>query len=61
MREQDYPDGDIQTGEKILESPITGNLYRVTKWVERGEGKFIALEKSTVIDTTEKNQNSEER
>jgi hypothetical protein len=40
-----YPVDEIQTGEKIMESPITGDKYRVTMWVERGDDRCIALEK----------------
>jgi len=41
---------DIETGEKILESPLTGNTYRVTKWVDQGDGKFVAIEKELIDD-----------
>jgi len=41
---------DVETGEKYLESPLTGNKYRVTKWVDQGDGKFIAIEKELVND-----------
>lgn len=39
---------DIETGEKILESPLTGNKYCVTKWVDKGDGQFIAIEKELI-------------
>jgi len=42
--------GDVQTGEKILKSPLTGNSYRVTKWVDQGDGKFVAIEKELIDD-----------
>lgn len=47
---QGYPEEDIETGERIMESPITGNRYRVTKWVDKGEGKAVAIEKELVED-----------
>lgn len=46
--EQGYPVEDIETGEKILTSPITGHRYRVTRWVNKGDGKFVALEKQRI-------------
>ena len=47
---QGHDPSDVETGEKYLESPLTGNTYRVTKWVDKGEGKFIAIEKELVDD-----------
>ncbi len=47
---QGHSPEDIETGEKILESPLTGNTYRVTKWVDQGDGKFISIEKELVED-----------
>ena len=47
---QGHDPSDVETGEKYLESPLTGNTYRVTKWVDQGEGKFIAIEKELVDD-----------
>jgi hypothetical protein len=40
-----YPEELIEEGERIMESPITGEKYRVTKWVDKGEDKCIAIEK----------------
>ena len=40
-----YPASKIETGERILESEITGNVYRVTKWVPHPDNQFTALEK----------------
>lgn len=45
---EDYPEDDIKTGVKFLRSPITDTLYRVTKWVDKGEGRFVAIEKEEV-------------
>lgn len=39
---------EIQTGERISHSEMTGKTYRVTKWVEKGEGKIVALQKEEV-------------
>lgn len=36
---------DICTGEMITESPMTGNIYQVTRWVDLGDGNIQALEK----------------
>lgn len=47
---QGHSPDDVETGEKILESPLTGNKYRVTKWVDQGDGQFIAIEKELVQD-----------
>lgn len=47
---QGHPKEDIETGERIMESPLTGNTYRVTKWVDKGDGKVVALEKELVDD-----------
>lgn len=44
-----HPD-NIETGEKILQSPLTGKEYRVTKWVDQGDGQFIAIEKELTAD-----------
>jgi hypothetical protein len=38
----------IQYGEKTMESPTTGEEYRVTKWIEAGDGQVIALQKEAV-------------
>jgi hypothetical protein len=43
-----YPIDEIQTGERIMESPVTGEKFRVTMWVEKGSDRCIALEKEEV-------------
>lgn len=40
-----YP---VEEGERFAQSPITGNLYRVTKWENRGEGRITAIHKEEV-------------
>lgn len=35
----------IETGERIMESPITEKKYRVTRWIDAGEGQVVALAK----------------
>jgi hypothetical protein len=42
---QGYPKEEVESGERIVESPLTGTTYRVTKWVEKGDGRIVALEK----------------
>lgn len=48
MTTQGYADDEIETGERYMESPLTGDTYRVTKWVPKGDGKIVALEKELV-------------
>lgn len=43
--EQGFCPHEIETGEIGMYSRLTDTYYRVTKWVEQGNGKFIALEK----------------
>lgn len=43
-----YPEDEVKTGERVCESPITGEMYRVTQWVEKGEDRVIALEKEKI-------------
>lgn len=40
----------IQTGEKLMDSPTTGTTYRVTRWVDAGEGQVVALAKTEADD-----------
>jgi hypothetical protein len=43
------PQGEqIETGERIMESPTTDRRYHVTEWVDHGDGKFTALEKDRI-------------
>jgi len=44
MSYEKYHEDEVKEGEIVKKSPITGDLYRVTRWVERGEGRVIALE-----------------
>jgi len=39
---------NIETEERYVESPITGVRYRTTRWVDLGDGKIVALEKTAV-------------
>ena len=34
-----------ETGEERMESPVSGNRYIVTRWIDHGNGKITALEK----------------
>lgn len=45
-----YPVEEIETGNRIMESPVTGQRYRVYAWVEREDGRAIALQKTEVSD-----------
>lgn len=38
------------TEERYMKSPITGKTYLVTKWIDKGDGKFVALEKEAIED-----------
>lgn len=42
------PGQQVVEGERLMESPITGDVYRVTRWIEAGDGRAIALEKEPV-------------
>lgn len=33
---------------RVMESPVTGELYYVTEWEERGESKFVAHRKEKI-------------
>jgi len=48
--EDQYPDDQIKEGERIMVSPITGTEYRVTRWVEKADGRAIALDKEALDD-----------
>lgn len=37
-----------ETGERYAKSPLTGNYYRVTEWVDHGDGKIQAKDKELV-------------
>lgn len=45
-----WPEEDVESGEKHLRSPLTGKLYRVTKWIDKGDGEYIAIQKEEVDD-----------
>ncbi|MGQ3723556.1 hypothetical protein [Natrialba aegyptia] len=49
---EDHEEGfcphEIETGDRVMHSDLSGYSYRVTKWVPRGEGKFIALQKKRI-------------
>ena len=46
--EQGFCPHEIETGEEIMHSELSGYTYRVTKWVPQGEGQFIALQKERI-------------
>ena len=37
--------GEVRTGERYSQSPLTDHVYRVTRWVDLGDGKIRSLEK----------------
>ena len=43
--EQGFCPHEIETGEMGMYSRLTDTYYRVTKWVDKGDGLFLALEK----------------
>jgi len=45
---QGYSEEKVETGEKYMKSYLGERWYKVTKWVQKGEDKFIALEKEPV-------------
>ena len=45
---KDSDTGDIETGIRYAKSPMTGTYYRVTKWIDHGDGKIQAREKHEV-------------
>lgn len=38
----------IETGEEIMESPVTEAKYRVTRWIDAGDGQVVALAKEEI-------------
>lgn len=44
---------EIETGERIMHSELTDTTYRVTKWVDKGDGNGVALEKEPIDDVSE--------
>lgn len=46
--EDGYHPDLVETGERIMESPVTDTTYCVTKWVDKGDGRVVALEKEPI-------------
>ncbi|RLM53170.1 hypothetical protein DVK02_14870 [Halobellus sp. Atlit-31R] len=44
----DRDTGDVQEGISYAKSPATGCYYRVTRWVDHGDGKIEARQKHEV-------------
>jgi hypothetical protein len=46
---------------KVLQSPITDDLYHVTEWEEKGDGEFVAQEKKRINfpDSTDSERSGE--
>lgn len=51
-----YCDSCLSTGEKIMESPVTGTTYRVTKWIDKGEGRCVAVQKEEIDPAANTNE-----
>jgi len=49
--EDGYHPDLVETGERIMESPVTDTTYRVTKWVDKGDGRVVALEKEAIDES----------
>lgn len=45
---QGYPAEDVEEGERVAHSELTGTTYLVTRWVDKGDGKMIALKKTEI-------------
>lgn len=39
---------NIETGEQYMESELTEKTYRVTRWIDAGDGQIVALSKHEV-------------
>ena len=48
MTASDQQSGEVEHGIRYAKSPMTGNYYRVTAWVDHGDGKIQAREKYEV-------------
>jgi len=46
--EQGYCPYKIETGERIVRSEVTDTVYRVTKWVDKGDGRLLSLHKEEI-------------
>jgi hypothetical protein len=46
----DFPDdaAGVERGERLTQSPTTGQTYAVRKWIDLGDGEIIALAKELV-------------
>lgn len=43
-----YDGENIQTGKRLMQSPVTDTIYLVTRWVTTDEGQHRALEKEVL-------------
>jgi hypothetical protein len=41
---------EVQQGERVARSPISGCFYLVTKWIDHGDGNITALQKEEISD-----------
>jgi hypothetical protein len=50
---RDFDEDDVEEGERIATSPITGTTYLVRRWIEESDGKIIAIDKEPVEEVEE--------
>lgn len=50
MIPDDVDEDEVEDGERFARSPITGTVYRVTRWIEQDDGRIVALEKEAIDD-----------
>lgn len=49
MNSNEQDGGEVVVrGERYAKSPLDGSIYRVTKWIDDGDGKIRAREKELV-------------
>lgn len=45
-----YDSENIETGTRLMRSPLTDTVYLVTRWVDSGDGKARSLEKEPLSE-----------
>jgi hypothetical protein len=43
----------VVEGERVMQSAVTDEAYRVTKWIDLGDGKVTAIEKEPVEEVAQ--------
>jgi hypothetical protein len=46
----------VEYGKRLKQSPVTGEMFVVRKWIDLGGGQIIALEKEPVEDGAEEEE-----